>query len=229
MIRAIFFDVDDTLIDHSTAMGAAIDDLHTELHLEEPIEQFRIRWKASHRRHYPRFLRGEISYKTASRNRVREAIDPSANDNQADRLFEFYLARYEAGWRPFPDVLPCLDSLGTFRLGVISNGRTDEQKRKLTTLGVAGRFQHVLISEEVGMPKPDRELFILAAKTSGVMPSEILYVGDQYHIDACAARDAGMYGVWLDRHKKSTKEHAGPIINSLGELVQISELVTDEP
>ena len=155
VIQAVFFDIDDTLVQHTAAIHAATVALHGRLVPHVPFEEFHGRWKAAHARHYPRFLRGESSYLESSRNRVREGIDPAITDAAADEIFTTYLADYESGWTLYDDVVPCLDKLRHVPLGIISNGRTTEQHRKLSTLGVADRFKCVCVSEDVGIAKPD--------------------------------------------------------------------------
>jgi putative hydrolase of the HAD superfamily len=100
-IRAVFFDIDDTLIDHTTAVSAATVALYRSMALNATLEEFQSRWKAAHARHYPRFIRGEISYTESSRARVREAISTAMSDEAVDGAFAKYLAVYERSWTIF--------------------------------------------------------------------------------------------------------------------------------
>jgi putative hydrolase of the HAD superfamily len=88
---------------------------------------------------------------------------------------------------------------GTWRLGVITNGRSSEQRCKLDRIGLAGRFETIIISEECGHAKPDPAIFLSACRQAGVEPAQSWYIGDQYELDALAARRAGLIGVWLNR------------------------------
>jgi len=220
----IFFDIDDTLISHSSAMRAATIALHQNANLSITLEAFLETWHDAHRRYYPRFLSGELTYAATTRARAREAIDPSLSDKEADDLFGGYLAAYEAGWSVLPDVLPCLDRLTSVRLGVISNGRADEQRRKLVSTEIYDRFEYILISEDCGRAKPNPEIFRLACDAICVSPTEAVYIGDHYELDACGARNAGLCGVWLDRRGVASQDHQGPMIRSLGELFQLAEV-----
>jgi len=218
VIQAVFFDIDDTLIQHSAAMHAATVALHGRLAADVPFDEFHARWKAAHDRHYRRFLRGESSYLESSRDRVREALDPATTDAAADEIFATYLSEYEDGWALYTDVIPCLDRLRHVPLGVISNGRTIEQKWKLKTLGVADRFRCVCVSEALGIAKPASEIFLHACDELGVAPGEALYVGDQYELDACAASAAGLQSVWLNRRGIEIQDRNVPMISSLDNL-----------
>jgi putative hydrolase of the HAD superfamily len=75
-----------------------------------------------------------------------------------------------------------------------------------------------VISEECGRAKPAPEIFRRACAMLDVPSNEAIYVGDRYDIDAEAARQARLRGVWLDRRGKATGEHQAPIIRTLNEL-----------
>ncbi len=82
------------------------------------------------------------------------------------------------------------------KLGVISNGQTDWQLKKLEGLGLANSFDLVMVSQAEGIRKPDPRIFHLAAERLGVAPHEAMFVGDQPQVDAEGAHNAGLVGVW---------------------------------
>ena len=133
------------------------------------------------------------------------------------------MTAYEAAWTLFQDVVPCLDRLRAFPLGVISNGPTDEQRRKLRVLGIADRFRHVLISEECGSPKPSPEIYLEACRMAGVQTREAVYVGDHYEIDIVGANAAGLRGVWLNRQGAASDPTRPDVVFSLRDLPKLLE------
>jgi len=100
----ILFDLDDTLVDHSTALRAATETLHKSVDSSLPLERFSVAWTASHRKNFDLYLAGALSYDAQRRARVRETIDPTLSDEAADQVFATYLAGYEAAWSLFSDV-----------------------------------------------------------------------------------------------------------------------------
>jgi len=214
----VLFDLDGTLLDHDVAQESAARSVHASQGLQAPLGDFIAGWKAAERRHYPRFLSGEIGLEEQRRARLREVLDRNLSDEAADELFVGVLAAYEAAWSLFSDVLDCLGSLAGHRLGVLTNGDSKQQRRKLGATGIAGRFSFVLVSGDCGHAKPGPEIFLRACRGLGVEPAEVTYVGDSYEIDAVAARGAGLRGVWLDRKGEKTAGHTGPVISSLSEL-----------
>jgi putative hydrolase of the HAD superfamily len=217
----LLFDIDDTLIEHTVALETAALSLHSYTALAEPPHHFLAHWKQVHAEMFPRYLRGELEYKAMSRERIRKTVDPNAQDDAADELFHLYLDAYQNAWAVCPDVFACLDRLQSFRIGAISNGRSVEQKRKLAVVGLIDKFERVVISEDVGFPKPDKRIFLYACEQMRVPPSQATYVGDNYEIDACGARDAGLAGVWLNRKGIPAQHYSPPFVNSLNEFADL--------
>src|SRR5262245_51240012 len=132
----VFFDLDDTLIDSQRAVSEAVREIHRDLQIKQSLEDFLAAWRAAHARWYPRYLDGHLRYDDLRRVRVRDAFGADLEDAEADAVFERYMNAYESNWALFADVRPCLSALRRLRLGVISNGPSKEQQRKLALLGI---------------------------------------------------------------------------------------------
>jgi putative hydrolase of the HAD superfamily len=135
----IFFDIDGTLVDHEKASAAASLVFYDQFAalLGGAREEFPLLWEATLTRHFKRFCRGEISLIAQRRDRVREVFnDPALSDEEVDRRHEAFAQVYESSCCLFDDVLPCLTHLGHSRLGVISNGGTRQQRKKLRQNGL---------------------------------------------------------------------------------------------
>ncbi|MGW0733402.1 HAD family hydrolase [Streptomyces sp. NPDC002851] len=202
-IKAVLWDIDDTIFDYATA---DTEGMRAHLEAEGTLDRYGTataaltRWKRITDRHWTRFGTGEVDFLTQRRDRVRDFLERSLTDAEADDWFHRYLAHYEAAWALFPDTVPALDALAaTHRHAILSNSAAFQQERKLRTLGVRDRFEAVLCAAELGVAKPAVEAFLAACTALGLAPEEIAYVGDQPEIDARGARDAGLLGIWLDR------------------------------
>ena len=116
----------------------------------------------------------------------------------AAELFERF-ARPDA-WELYPEVGPLLDELRRrgLRLGLISNW--DERlPRLLDGLGLAGRLDAVVYSQEVGAEKPDGRIFAAALDRLSLPPARVLHVGDRRRHDLEGAQAAGLRALLLDR------------------------------
>ncbi|MFF8593197.1 HAD family hydrolase [Streptomyces sp. NPDC015220] len=225
-IRAVLWDVDDTLFDYTTADRTGMrEHLVAERLLEGhgTVEAALTHWRRITDEQWARFSAGEVGFEEQRRDRVRVFLGrPELTDTEAEAWFERYLGHYEAAWALFPDVLPVLDALAaSHRHAVLSNSSLHVQERKLRVLGVRDRFEAVLCAAELGVSKPAPEAFHAACEALELAPHQVAYVGDHPEIDGRGAAEAGLLSVWIDRHGVHTEGHgsAGPHrISSLAEL-----------
>ena len=105
-----------------------------------------------------------------------------------------------SSWQLFEEVEPVLRELVEhgFRLGVVSNW-----DRRLHTLlddlGLAGRFETIVVSSEVGHAKPDPRIFREAVHRFGLEPVQVLHIGDHRIQDYEGAAAAGLQSYLIDR------------------------------
>jgi putative hydrolase of the HAD superfamily len=131
-----------------------------------------------------------------------------------DELYDHFAG--PDAWRIFDDVVPALKTLASrgLKLAVISNW--DERLRPLLEqLKLAGYFEVIVVSREIGVAKPARAIFQHAIQKLGLPPDNVLHVGDSHSMDLLGARTAGLSALWLNR--KSHVAKAGQI-KSLREL-----------
>ncbi|WP_369172593.1 HAD family hydrolase [Streptomyces sp. R28] len=227
-IRAVVWDVDDTIFDYTTA-----DRVGMRAHLlaeglldgYDSVEQAIVRWRAVTDAQWARFSAGEATFQGQRRDRVRVFLGEELTDAEADAWFERYIGHYETAWALFPDVLPVLDALAaSHRHAVLSNSSIHVQDRKLRVLGVYDRFEAVLCAAELGVSKPEAGAFHAACAALELAPHQVAYVGDHPEIDGRGAADAGLLSVWIDRDGAYTSVDApgGPHrIATLAELPAI--------
>jgi putative hydrolase of the HAD superfamily len=210
MLQAVLFDLDGTLMDHEAARAAGLQG-HLSgwlpgLEVDE-LARLEKEWQRLEALHYDEYARGECTFAEQRRRRVQGMHTvlerEPADELTADAWFESYLRHYRAAWRAFDDVLPALAALAaahpSVALGVVTNGEGEPQRAKLAAIGLSKRFRVMVASGEVGVAKPDAEIFTLACEGLGVEKERTAHVGDRLDLDAEAAAAAGLHGVWLDR------------------------------
>ena len=217
----IFFDIDDTLLDDRYAQEQSARGLWREFADELPYAEadFPALWDAVSTKHYSAFTKGEITFLEQRRRRIREVFhEPGLPDADADARFARYLTYHQTSWKLFADTLPCLAALADQRLGIISNGDPLQQRLKLETTHLTSLFSPIVVSGDIGKPKPQPEIFLHACKLANVQPEECTYIGDNPIFDVFGSRAVGMSGVWINRRGASTEGIDQPIITTLAEL-----------
>ena len=220
----IFFDIDDTLLDNQNAELSAAKDFHGLYEDIFPIssDEFALNWQRITEKHVQRYIAGELSFQDQRRERLKELFfhNRILSDEEADQIFQKYLTCYEKNWMLFPDVIPCLEQLAEKKLGIISNGDSLQQRKKLTDTGIIDRFSIITISGDIGVSKPDPGIFINACRMAQVDPLECWHIGDSVEADIKGSLSIGMKGIWLNRNGHDSFQNARTI-NSLLELNNI--------
>jgi putative hydrolase of the HAD superfamily len=229
-IRAVVWDVDDTLFDYTSADRAGMrEHLAAEglLHHYDSAEQALAHWREITDIQWARYASGEVGFEEQRRDRVRMFLDTELTDDAAEAWFRRYVAHYEAAWSLFPDVLPVLDALAdSHRHAVLSNSSIRVQDPKLRALGVYDRFETVLCAAELGVSKPAAEAFLAACTALELAPHEVAYVGDHPEIDGRGAAGAGLLSVWIDRGRAPAGggASAGDVVAEAHRISSLAEL-----
>jgi putative hydrolase of the HAD superfamily len=203
-IKAVLFDIDDTLFDSTTLaemarMNAVKAMIESGLPLRDVNKGYRLLMKivqkygSNYDQHFDRLL------DTLGCNRDPKIVAAGIVAYHDTKL---------AYIKPDPDVIPTLIALRDkdCKLGIVSNGRSVKQWEKIIRLGLHHFFHTVVISEDVGFEKPDPKIFEVALKELRIRPEEAIYTGDSPEIDMLGANKAGLVSVRLIKqaHKEPT-------------------------
>ena len=113
-----------------------------------------------------------------------------------------------------------------YLLGMVTNGNSQLQNTKLDTAGIRDLFDMAVVSDDIGIWKPDKGIFEYAMKTLGVTPEESLFVGDHPINDIQGALGAGMHAVWVDYG--SFAGQATPGVKSVKNVRELLEILKDK-
>ncbi len=233
MICGIVFDLDGTLLDHDGTELTALSRLYPTLLASESGPQrwpafpdFAAAWHEAAERGWQRYVAGELTFAAQRTWRVQQVLamqqdsEPDSQpltEQEVSDIFARYLALYEDSWSLYPDVLPCLEALSAYPLGLITNGDGNQQRQKLQRTGIAENFTSVVISGDIGVAKPEREIFERSAEELGLKPSELLFIGDNPQADVGGAISAGWHCIWLNR-TRSEQTVTAPTVTQLSEV-----------
>lgn len=202
----ILLDLDDTLIDHTSAQRTAAIRFGEQYAQRIPnysAESYPDLWNEVSSVNFAAFARGEISFQEQRRRRLRTIFaEPGLSDEEADIIFKDHLVHYESAWSLFPDVLPFLEKHSGSRLAILTNGQQAQQELKLKKMEIETCFEFVVTAESAGIGKPSRKIFECACQQASLRPDEITYIGDNFKKDALGSINAGLKGIWLNRKEK---------------------------
>ena len=203
--RLILFDLDDTLVDHTGAVRAALRALRADHPAlgRRPLSAMVLEYNRLLETAHPRIVRGQLSAEVARVARFRSLFDWAgvpASGAAIQGAIRCYRGAYRAARRRLPGVDAVLRSLRPqATLGVLSNNLAREQAVKIEATGLRPLLDFVLTSEELPWAKPDGRAFAAAVARGGVRPHEATMVGDSWSTDIVGARAAGLGTVWLNR------------------------------
>lgn len=229
-LSGLLFDIGDTLLDATGRQAAALRDASAGL-AEEGVgldrDAFVRAYEAADRE--PQFEdTPDLNHLYSDRRivgRTFELMGARMADAVVERFLDLYRARIRASIQPDPVVSQVLTTLRTqgLHLGVASNGTLREQLEQLALMGIAGYFDPILISEDVGIRKPDPRIFLPAAERWRLPPEQVAVVGDRIEWDVLGAHRAGMRAILTtefvdDRVRARAVEAPELVIGHLSEL-----------
>jgi putative hydrolase of the HAD superfamily len=217
-IEAVTFDVGGTLIEPWPSVGHVYSQVAARhgLRVEAEVlnERFARAWKA----------KSDFGHSMSDWSNLVDVTFAGLTETPPSQTFfpDLYDAFSEPkAWHIFPDVIPCLEKLRKrhVRLAVISNW--DERlKPLLKRCNFTRFFETVIVSIEIGTPKPSPKIFAAAAEELRLDPKRILHVGDSSVEDVEGAQRAGFSALLIDRNKPPVENQR---ISSLMELTLLAD------
>ena len=202
-LKAVFFDLDDTLFDRKRAQQEIVQviigkfpDIFTERDKDIVAEAF----FKSDQVLTQQFERGSIDHLHIGKGRMVMFLDLlGLNEEFADEILAIYRESYPKINVPVKGAKYVVKNCSErFKIGIISNGTTNIQYEKLKILDINPLLSCILISQEVGLRKPNPDIFLKGAMMLAVKPEECLYIGDSYKNDVMGAKNAGMLVCWFN-------------------------------
>jgi FMN hydrolase / 5-amino-6-(5-phospho-D-ribitylamino)uracil phosphatase len=140
------------------------------------------------------------------RESIRTALRRAGEDPAlADPAFEVFFAERQRVTL-YDDALPALKWLSErYPLVAVSNGNAD-----VHLAGVGRWFRSAFSAYKFGSGKPHAPIFRAAAASVGLLPKDVLHVGDDAALDVVGALDAGMQAAWLVRDERPWEHGARP-------------------
>lgn len=221
-IRAVFLDVDNTLLDFDQCALQAMDRgfalLNRSCGEREHETFFRI-----NRRMWAEIEQGVRTREELERDRwalIFRDLGLTEDGPAFEREFRRQLAQtgcLESGAVELVQYL-----YGKYPLYFATNGMVSSQMGRLRASGLLPYATDVFIFEDVGYPKPDARFFdvCLSRMPDGVHASEICLIGDSLSADIIGAVRYGLHTIWYDRANTGTPSPAEETVHTLDEIRQ---------
>ncbi|MED2931247.1 HAD family hydrolase [Bacillus wiedmannii] len=221
----IFFDVDGTLLNYEAAERNGIIDffqVYSTIFSGNELEATKV-WQELSEEYFNKFLSKELSFQEQQGMRMYHLFKTygiNLSPEESQHRFNQYIELYKNNWAAFEDVHYTLQTLKQegHSLGIISNGDYEQQVEKLTALNILQYFQYISTSSEIGVSKPDPEIFQRTVLQLNLEMKDCYYIGDRLETDAISSTVAGMQGIWLNRGNLPLKCDV-PTICSLHEII----------
>ncbi len=204
MLRAVLFDLDDTLFDHQScsrdALGA-VQQLDAGLAGVPMPELESLHGRFLEQLHADVML-GRVPLEEARRERFRRllrATHTPASESLVAAMAAAYRDRYKEVRRPIRGAAALLAALKPRVLvGIVSNNLFDEQMEKLSVCGLQPFVDALIVSERVGVSKPHPAIFAAALEELRCAPDAVVMVGDSFAADIIGARAAMIGPIWFN-------------------------------
>lgn len=235
-LDTILFDLDDTLLDDSTAYKRAARRVADDVAAERGIDAERLTnafvaeangfWKKLSQETLTQPVH-DARAQLWSNALVASGVPFDAA--LAQRCADTY-TRYRADvLELFPGALDLVLALRArgCKLGIVSNGFAATHHEKIDRLDLRRHVDALLLADEIGMVKPNPEIFRLACRTLGSEPARTAMVGDRYDRDIIGAAEVGLFTVLIDIHAIPLPEGARPpdaVVDSIGEVLAVLPL-----
>lgn len=227
----VWLDLDDTLQDfHANSHQALL-----RLYETERLQQWYTSaeaWVECYMRHNAA-LWGQYNVAAISKDQLRHQrftlplIESGCPSDIADSLSpkfdKIYLDFLAQGRIMIPGAIELLNHLQSkgYRIGILSNGFKEVQYRKIKTAEIEGYIDCIVLSDDIGINKPDRRIYDYALSKVGGNAERTIMIGDNPATDIDGAIRAGWHAIHFNRNGMSTPHPTATIVSSLKDILDI--------
>jgi len=189
-MKAVIFDLDNTLFDYRQYFFGAFEDISKYISTKYNISE------STTTQNLTNLLKEKTSMYSHLFDDYVRIMNIKEEPQEIVRIFNDHQGKIE----PFADVIPTLTKLkkSDYKLGMVTDGNVERQKRKLDTLGIADLFDTVVFTKEFE-PKPSSVSYLKALELLKVDPVDAVYIGDNPLRDFQGAKKIGMKCIRISR------------------------------
>ena len=226
--KHIFFDLDRTLWDFDAAAEVAFERIYEQYNLNSlgipSAHEFHEVYHPLNEQLWELYREDKITKADLNRTRFLKPLEHyGIHDVElADHLSEDYVYWSPRIVRLVPGTMELLEYLKPkYHLHLITNGFEEVQDTKLTLSGMKPYFETLTVSEEIGVKKPNPEIFQYALRKAHATAEESLMIGDEMAVDIDGARAAGIDTVLFNPRGEKIEGTRTFEVRKLQEIKQI--------
>ena len=229
----LFIDLDNTLYDFSGNSREAYSIVYTLLGYErwfDSFEHYYTIYEEYNLQLWALYSEGKITKERLNAERYAHPLRvvgvPDA-DAVSARFWDEAMKRLPLGQRLMPYAREVLEYLRPrYKLYILSNGFTELQARKMRSAGIDHFFDGVVLSEDIGVNKPNPAIFEHALRVADVSAAEALMIGDNFEVDIEGAQRVGIDQVYYDvAHLSLNEKHCHPPTYTIGSLLELKDIL----
>lgn len=204
MYKNLFIDLDDTLWDTESNNRECLEEMYADYGMSRHYASF----EAFYSIYMPRnmelwalYRNGRISRRTLIIERFRHVLSPLgiSEVSEIDRVNRDFLERTAYKTKTIPGAHELMEYLhARYRTFILSNGFREVQARKLEASGLSPFFNGLILSEDAGIHKPNKEIFYYALMSTNSRRTQSLMIGDSWEADMVGARNARIHQMWFN-------------------------------
>ena len=204
MYTHILFDMDDTLLDFQKAEYESFKRVLFFYNIPFSLELYE-QYKSINHSLWKQFEAGQLSKVVVQNERFSaffNCLNKRINGESANSMYQVFLS--EQTWTVPHAKKVCMELSKTHSLSIVTNGVGKTQMNRFTLSELSPFFSHLIISEDIGVAKPDKRFFDAAFKIIGRTDNKkVLLVGDSLSSDILGAFNAKIDCCWFNPNKRA--------------------------
>jgi 2-haloacid dehalogenase len=196
--RGVLLDADNTLFDYDRAEAEALDETLADAAPDAPRTAAIQAYHTINAGYWKLYEQGKVDSAGLQSGRWTDLFRQMGLRGDPAAAAGIYIGRLSQKAHMLDGAAETVRELARrARLALVTNGLSRVQRGRLAKSGFAGSFAAILISEEMGLSKPDARFFRAASDALGIAPEHLLCVGDNPAADIAGARGAGIDACWF--------------------------------
>ncbi len=217
----LLFDLDNTILDFDQAMVFAFKKTIVDFKIPEKEEHFFI-YDTINKRCWEDLEKGKITQNQLRTLRMERFLRHIGSTESPLHFSERYHENLSAKIFWMEDAKPLIEDWSEqFKMTLVTNGLKEIQRARLAKTDLEKHFQHIVISDEIGVAKPHRGFFdYVFEKIDFPKKEKVLIIGDSLSSDIRGGNNYGIDTCWINLKGKVAHEHNTPTftIEKLEEL-----------